>query len=127
MEEPMIQHPSARILVADDEAAIRFTIEILLRRQGYTVTTATSGIEALALIERQPFELLLLDLKMPGLSGLQVAQHARELQPPPAILILTGSTRIEGAPDEQGLDQFEYILKTASPQEVLERVAAILA
>ena len=76
----MIEHPSARILVADDEAAIRFTIEILLRRQGYTVTTATSGIEALALIERQPFELLLLDLKMPGLSGLQVAQHARELR-----------------------------------------------
>ena len=123
----MIKHPSARILLADDEAAIRFTLEILLRRQGYSITTATSGTEALALVERQQFELLLLDLKMPGLSGVQVAQRARELQPPPAILILTGSTRIEGAPDEQGLDQFAVILKTASPQEVLERVAAMLS
>ena len=123
----MTEHPSARILVADDEAAIRFTMEILLRRQGYTVTSATNGTEALALIEQQRFELLLLDLKMPGRSGLEVAQRARDLQPAPAVLILTGSTRIEGAPDEEGLDQFDYILKTASPRDVLERVAAILA
>lgn len=123
----MTQHPSARILLADDEAAIRFTMEILLRRQGYTVTTATNGTEALALIEQQPFELLLLDLKMPGRSGLEVAQRARDLQPAAAVLILTGSTRIEGAPDEEGLDQFDYILKTSSPREVLERVAAIVA
>ncbi|HEU5097723.1 MAG TPA: response regulator [Roseiflexaceae bacterium] len=123
----MTHHPSARILLADDEAAIRFTMEILLRRQGYTITTATNGSEALALVEQQPFELLLLDLKMPGLSGLEVAQRACELQPTAAILILTGSTRIEGAPDEEGLDEFDYILKTASPRDVLERVAAILA
>jgi DNA-binding response OmpR family regulator len=123
----MTEHPSARILVADDEAAIRFTMEILLRRQGYTVTSATNGSEALTLVEQQPFELLLLDLKMPGLSGIEVAQRAREIQPAASVLILTGSSRIEGAPDEEGLDQFAYILKTSSPREVLERVAAILA
>jgi hypothetical protein len=43
-----------------------------------------------------------------------------------AILILTGSSQIEGAPDELGLDQFEYILKIASPQEVLDRVVALI-
>jgi CheY-like chemotaxis protein len=122
----MTEHPSARILLADDEAAIRFTMEILLRRQGYIVTSATNGTEALTLVEQQPFELLLLDLKMPGLSGLEVAQRARDLQPAAAVLILTGSTRIEGAPDEQGLDEFDYILKTSSPQDVLDRVAAVL-
>lgn len=121
-----MEQRSARILVADVEAAIRFTMEILLRRQGYTVTTATSGTEALALIEQQPFELLLLDLKMPGLSGLEVAQRACKLRQAAAILILTGSSQIEGAPDELGLDQFEYILKTASPQEVLDRVVALI-
>ena len=76
---------SARILVADDEEAIRLTMELLLQRRGYTVTTARSGTEALALIEQQPFELLLLDLKMPGLSGLEVAQRAREVQPAAAF------------------------------------------
>ena len=51
-----MNHRSARILVADDEAAIRFTLEIMLRRHGYTVTTASNGAEALALVEQQPFE-----------------------------------------------------------------------
>ena len=122
-----MNHPSARILVADDEAAIRFTMEVLLRRHGYTVTTASNGTEALALVEQQPFELLLLDLKMPGLSGLEVARRACELQPAAALLILTGSSQIEGTLEEQDLDQFAYMLKTASPQEVLDRVAALTA
>ena len=122
-----MNHRSARILVADDEAAIRFTMEIMLRRHGYTVTTASNGAEALALVEQQPFELLLLDLKMPGLSGLEVARRACELQPAAALLILTGSSQIEGTLEEQDLDQFAYMLKTASPQEVLDRVAALTA
>ena len=122
-----MNHRSARILVADDEAAIRFTLEMMLRRHGYTVTTASNGAEALALVEQQPFELLLLDLKMPGLSGLEVARRACELQPAAALLILTGSSQIEGTLEEQDLDQFAYMLKTASPQEVLDRVAALTA
>jgi len=122
-----MNHRSARILVADDEAAIRFTMEMMLRRHGYTVTTASNGAEALALVEQQPFELLLLDLKMPGLSGLEVARRASELQPAAALLILTGSSQIEGTLEEQDLDQFAYMLKTASPQEVLDRVAALMA
>jgi len=66
-------------------ALLDFSQELLLQRRGYTVTTARSGTEALALIEQQPFELLLLDLKMPGLSGLEVAQRAREVQPAAAF------------------------------------------
>jgi DNA-binding response OmpR family regulator len=117
---------AARILIVDDEAAIRLTMDMLLRRHGYTVVTATSGEEALALIAQQPFDLLLLDLKMPGLSGLEVAQRAQSLQPAPAILILTGSSAIEGALDEPGVGGFNYIIKTTSPEAVLERVAAAI-
>jgi DNA-binding NtrC family response regulator len=123
----MMAQQSAHILVADDEDAIRLTMELLLRRRGYTVTTASSGTEALAQIEQQSFELLLLDLKMPGLNGLEVAQRGRALQPAAAILILTGSSRIEGAADEPDIEQFDSMLKTASPQDVLERVAAMIA
>jgi CheY-like chemotaxis protein len=122
----MEQRP-AHILVVDDEATIRLTLEMLLRRRGYAVTIASSGAEALALIEQQPFDLLLLDLKMPGMSGLEVAQRARALQPAAKILILTGSSQIAGVANEPHDDQFEFMLKTAGPQEVLERVAAIIA
>jgi DNA-binding NtrC family response regulator len=116
----------AQILVVDDEEAIRLTLETLLQRRGYEVTTAASGAEALALIEQRVFDLLLLDLKMPGLSGLDVARRARVLQPAVAILFLTGSSTIAGAPEEPDLEQFDVLIKTTSPQEVLEHVAAAL-
>jgi len=120
----MTDQRAARILVVDDEAAIRLTMDMLLRRHGYTVWTAANGSEALALMAQQPFDLLLLDLKMPELSGLEVAHRAHALQPAAAILILTGSSPIEGALDVPGVGQLTYMHKTASPQEVLERVAA---
>jgi DNA-binding NtrC family response regulator len=124
--EVAMERRSARILVVDDEDAIRLTVEMLLRRRGYSVTTASNGAEARVLIEQQPFDLLLLDLKMPGASGVEVARYALGCRPESKILILTGSTQIEGAAEEPGLDEFDYMLKTASPQEVLERVAAMI-
>jgi CheY-like chemotaxis protein len=118
---------SARILIVDDEAAIRLTLDMLLRRRGYLVTVASSGDEALMLIAQQPFELLLLDYKMPGMSGLDVALRARALLPKAAVLFLTGSSTIAGLPETPELDHFDVLLKTASPQEVLDRVAAMLS
>jgi DNA-binding response OmpR family regulator len=120
----MVKQQGARILVVDDEDAIRLTLDTMLRRRGYAVTTAGNGAEALTLIEQQPFDLLLLDLMMPGLSGLDVARHARAQQPTAAILILTGSSSIGEGADMRELAEFTYLLKTASPQEVLDRVAA---
>ena len=118
---------SARILIVDDEAAVRLTLDMLLRRRGYLVTVASNGDEALTLIEQQPFDLLLLDYKMPGLSGLDVALRAHELLPKAAVLFLTGSSTIAGLPEALGLEHFDVLLKTASPQDVLDRVAAMLS
>ena len=121
-----MEQRAARILVVDDEDAIRLTLDLILRRRGYTVVTAPNGEAALELIEQQPLDLLLLDLMMPGLSGVEVARRAQTLQPGAAVLILTGSTPLEGAAATDGLEQFDYLLKTASPQDVPKRVAAIL-
>jgi DNA-binding response OmpR family regulator len=121
-----MEHRSPRILVVDDEDAIRLTLDLLLRKHGYAVVTAASGEAAVAAIEQQPFDLLLLDLMMSGLSGIDVARRARTLQPAAAVLILTGSSPVEGAAGTEDLEQFDYVLKTASPQDVLQRVAAIL-
>lgn len=121
MEQP------ARILIVDDEAAILFTMEAMLQRRGHSVTAAASGEEALQLIAQSSFDLLLLDLKMPGMSGLDVAYRAREIQPEVSILFLTGSSPIEGAVDDLDLHHFDYVIKTAAPQDVLARVAEALA
>jgi two-component system, NtrC family, response regulator HydG len=122
----MFEQEQARILVVDDEAAICLTLDMLLRRVGYSVTTATNGEEALAWLMQRPFDLLLLDLELPGMSGLSVAHYAREYHPSAVVLFLTGSSDFGGMPIEEQVNNFAYILKTASPQEVLDRVASML-
>lgn len=120
----MEQRP-AQILIADDEAPIRLTMDALLRRRGFNVMTAESAEEALDLIHQHTFDLLLLDLKMPGLSGLDVAQRAREIQPEASVIILTGHGSLETALQGMHLGIYD-MLKTSSPQEVLARVTMAL-
>ena len=116
----------AHILIADDEAPIRLTMESLLQRRGYAVMTAEDGEQALALLHQQPFDLLLLDLSMPGLSGLDVARRAHEVQPEAAVIILTGHGSLESAIEGMHLGIFDYMLKTSSPQEVLDRITGAI-
>lgn len=112
----------ARILVVDDEAPIRLTLSALLKRNGYDITSAENGFEAVDLLERQTFDLLLVDLKMPGMDGMQVVAAARRCQPDIAIIVLTGHGSLETA--VEGLHQgvFDYLLKTTEPAQVIERV-----
>jgi len=123
----MVVDGPARILVVDDEAAICVTLDAVLRRQGYAVTTAADGEEALAYLMRRSFDLLLIDLRLPGMDGLELARAAQVCQPATTILFLTGSSDFRGRPVEEQVGYFPYLLKTASPQEVLARVAGILA
>jgi CheY-like chemotaxis protein len=124
----IMEHHAARILVVDDEAAIRFTLATVLRRQGYAVTTAANSVEAWDLLCQEPFDLLLVDLKLPGgMSGLEIAERARADQPDTAILILTGSAEAVEGLAEISPNNFDCMGKTASPQDVLDRVAALLA
>ncbi|MCG8352243.1 MAG: response regulator transcription factor [Chloroflexales bacterium] len=117
----------AKILVVDDEANIRLTLSALLTRAGYAVTTASSGEEAIEQIDQQPFDLLLVDLKMPRIGGMQVVAAVRERGLDIVMIVLTGhgslDTAIEGL--HQGI--FDYMLKTSDPNHVVERVKEGLA
>jgi len=122
----MLEQARARILVVDDESAIRRTVDAVLRRQGYEVATAANGEEALGWLMQKAFDLVLIDLKLPGMNGLQFAHYAQRCQPGMAILFLTGSSDFNGLPVEMQVGHFDYVLKTASPEEVLEAVANAL-
>ena len=116
----------ASILLVDDEFPIRATLGDLLRRRGYDVQTADSGEEALDRIAQRPFDLFLLDLRLPGVDGITVAQRVRERYPDAAILILTGHGSLDSAIEGIHLGVFDYMLKTSSPQDVLARVKSAL-
>ncbi len=117
----------AQILIVDDEASIRLTLGALLKRTGYDVTPAENGMEAVALLEKHSFDLMLVDLKMPVMDGMQVVAAARKRQPDIAIIVLTGHGSLDTA--VEGLHQgvFDYLLKTTEPAQVIERVKAGLA
>src|SRR5438093_9696772 len=94
-----VMNQNARILLVDDEASIRLTLGALLERTSYDVTSADGGEQAVQLLERQAFDLLLTDLKMPGIDGMQVVEAARQRQPDVAIIVLTGHGSLETAID----------------------------
>jgi DNA-binding response OmpR family regulator len=122
-----VMNQNARILLVDDEASIRLTLGALLERTGYDVTSADGGEQAVQLLERQAFDLLLTDLKMPGIDGMQVVEAARQRQPDVAIIVLTGHGSLETAIDGLHQQIFDYVLKTSTPEQVIARVKAGLA
>lgn len=116
-----------QILVVDDEINIRLTLHALLTRAGYVVTMAASGEEAVALLDHHTFDLMLVDLKMPGMDGMQVVSLVRKRLPDITILVLTGQGSLETAVEGLRHGVFDYLLKTTDPALVVERVKAGLA
>src|SRR5258706_9859733 len=117
----------ARILMVDDEASIRLTLGAMLQRAGYVVTSAEHGVEAVACLERQAFDLLLVDLKMPEMDGMQVVAAARQRQPDLAIIVLTGHGSLDTAVAGLHPGLFDYLLKTTEPPQGIARVKGGLA
>jgi DNA-binding response OmpR family regulator len=114
------------ILVVDDEATIREVVRRYLEHDGFEVREAANGEAALAAIQRQPPDLVVLDLMLPGLDGLALTRRLRRDGHAVPIIMLTarGQTtdRILGL--DQGAD--DYVVKPFSPQEIVSRVRAVL-
>lgn len=84
----------AQILLVDDDANVLLTLAIALRRSGHCVTVAQNGWQALNLLRRQPFAFLISDVKMPGMTGLELSQRAHDFPNPPRV-ILTSALDID--------------------------------
>ena len=117
---------ASRILVVDDEAPVRLTVAELLHRAGYAVQTAADGLAALALLEHDPVDLLILDLLMPGLSGWAVAQRVQAQYPGMIVLVLTGTSADAVEQARWASIGIDYLYKTSAPREVLRQVSAAL-
>jgi len=108
-----------RVLIVDDEEIIRDVLETLLEREGYDVTSAETGTEALKAFEADPHDLVLLDLMLPDRSGLEVLREVRRRDPDAVVVIVTAYSSIEGAIDAMREGAFHYIPKPFQNQEVL--------
>lgn len=114
-----------RILVVDDEASILQLLSYNLTRAGYEVVTAESGEEGLRVAKRERFDLLLLDVMLPGMDGFEVCKELRKNSAVPILLLTARGEEIDRVIGfELGAD--DYVTKPFSPRELLGRVKAIL-
>jgi DNA-binding response OmpR family regulator len=116
-----------RILVVDDELSVRFLLSEELTQQGYRVSTAASGEEAVAMLEQATFDLMLLDLKMPGMDGIEVMQAARDLAPQTVVIMLTAYATLDSAVEALRYGGHDYLVKPSSSDEILASVGKGLA
>ncbi len=118
--------PEARIVVVDDEAAQRDILGGFLRKQGYEVRDAASAPAALALLRGETVDLLLTDVKMPGMSGLDLLREARALNPELPVVVLTAYGSIEDAVAAMRDGAVDYLTKPVDLDAVLHRVRKVL-
>ncbi|HLF29101.1 MAG TPA: response regulator transcription factor [Anaerolineae bacterium] len=118
----METNASYHILVVDDEMAMRATLSEILSGEGYRVSTAENGEAALELLRQTPIDLMLLDLKMAGLDGLQVTEAAQQLSPDTVIVMLTAHGTLESAINAMRRGAHDYLLKPAAVPEILAAV-----
>lgn len=104
----------AKILVIDDEQGIRDLLDTLLRRKGYDVVVAESGRKGLELFRRERPDVIVLDLKMPGMDGLTVLQEVRRVDPKQMVIILTGVGTPEAEQQVRALGVTEFVEKEFS-------------
>ena len=103
-----------KILVIDDEQGIRNLLDTLLRRKGYDVILSANGQKGLELFRREQPDVIVLDLKMPGMDGLTVLQQIRSLDPKKPVIVLTGAGTAEAEQKVRALGATEYIEKEFS-------------
>lgn len=115
------------ILVVDDETSARNSLADILRLEGYRVIAADSGEAALQQLEKEKFDVMVLDLKMPGMGGLSVLRRAGKIAPDCFIILLTAHGSMESAIEAVKHSAHDYLLKPASPTEILTSVAQAIS
>jgi DNA-binding response OmpR family regulator len=117
----------ARILIVDDERTTRLSLSEIFSLRGANTATAVDGNDALAQIQQTAFDLIILDVKMPGLSGLQVLEYVQLHAPGTVCILLTAHATIDSAIRALRQGAFDYVLKPAQPKTIIEAVERGLA
>ncbi len=116
----------ARVLVVDDEAPVRVALTRYLNLLGYRAAAATSGYQAMEMLECTPYDAMVLDIRMPGMDGIEVLQQARQRYPDLCIILLTGYASLESAIAAVRSHADDYLLKPASARDIIEAITRAL-
>ena len=115
------------ILIVDDEDRLRLSLSLILQKENYRVETAANAEDALGYLKSQEYDLMFLDLSLPGMSGIDLLVEVHRQVPHMPVLILTAHAALESAIQAVRLGARDYLIKPVEPVLILTRVAEILA
>ena len=108
-----------KILVVDDEEIVRLSHVRILSGEHCKVDVVSNGTDALKLMEQHPFDVVLLDVRMPGLEGMTVLKTIKQKWPDSEVIIITGYPEVESAKKAVTLGAYDYLAKPVGPDEVI--------
>jgi len=115
-----------KILVVDDEEALRTVLSSELEGEGYQVSTAGDGEEAIKILGTQQFHLILLDIKMPNVDGFEVLKYVKQKQPSTKVIMLTGFADLKNAIESKKLGAEDFVSKPYDLVDLLTTVERVL-
>ena len=117
----------SRVLLVDDEEEFVETLAQRLEVRDFDVATATNGADALARIEGEDIDLVILDVQMPGVDGIEVLRCIKQSKPLIEVIMLTGHATVQTAIDGMKLGAFDFLLKPTETEDLVEKVDRGLA
>ncbi len=114
------------ILIVDDDPKLRFTLSVILKRAGYAIAAVPCAKDALRLLQRYAFSMIILDLIMPDMDGLSLLSAVRRTFPKLPVIILTGDDSLESTVHALKLGAKGVLLKPVNPPQILSCVAEII-
>lgn len=115
-----------KILIVEDDEYVLGSVSLLLSKDGYEIGTATNGELALTTCQKEPFDLAIIDLKMPGMDGLEVLKGIKKLSPDTMVIMMTAFGSIKNAVEAMRLGASDYITKPISAEEIKLAVQKVL-
>ena len=113
-----------RILLVDDEERFRANLQKMLGAQGLTVSAAGSGAEALEELKLHPYDVIVLDIRMPGMNGLATLGEIKKINPEVEVIILSGHASMDAAMEINRLGGYDYLMKPCPLEELLLKIDA---
>ncbi|MDH4049931.1 MAG: response regulator [Rubrivivax sp.] len=118
---------AVRILIVDDDAVVRQAFTRVLSGEHTEVQSAASGAEALQRLQEGAFDLVLLDLRMPGMDGISLLRTLKREWPDIEVIIVTGYAAVQTVKESIALGAFDYLAKPVGPQDVISATRSALA
>jgi DNA-binding response OmpR family regulator len=117
---------SASVLIIDDEKNIRLTLSMALEQPGISVDTASTGTEALEKLAEKSYNVILLDLRLPDLNGMEILRHLAEMRPEIKVIVITAYGSIDLAVEAMKLGAVDFLQKPFQAEDVRQLVSSLL-